>query len=260
MVIPYSLSEAWEREETSPTSSVSDLPVLPRLTLAPNLKSFLFAINELPVNDDPAEGGVLARRNQTGRWVPPIYSNGFHPSAQGKLYRWTHGAISAASDCHWFGKAWASRGMRPLTVYKTVTMFWCNPFVQFMTAMGDATMYDIATSAYPRNRWWPLTFRHEGAISRVDMGREPLLATEDSAWADSFGLASHANHNAKDNIGKAGLAGDLAIIVALIAFTCAADDLEDVLLKDQAWRYHVWRGHTRHHGRKSRTVLWNYNV
>jgi hypothetical protein len=260
MDIPYSLKEAWEREETSPTSSISDLPVLPRLMLAPDLTSFLFVVNELPINDDPAEGGVAARTNQTGRWVPPVYSNGFYPPAQGQLYRWRHGTISAASECHWYGKVWVSREMRPLSAYKSVTMFWCNPFVQFMTAMGDVTMYDIVTSVYPRNRWWPLTFRHDGAISRVDMGREPLLATEDSAWANSFGLASHANYNAEKEIGKAGLAGDLAIIIALIAFTCAADDLEDVLLKDQAWRHYEWRGHNRHHGRKSGPLFWNYSV
>jgi hypothetical protein len=237
----------------SPRSSISELLVRPRLTFGLHSKSFLFIVKELGINDDEIEGGVPPRVDLGGYWAPPIYAQGLYPPAQAQLYRWTEGGtISAASDCRRYGTAWRSGKMTPLTAYKTVTLFWCNPFVQFRTAMGDASTYDIATSAPPFNRWWPLTFRQDGAISRVDRGKKMLLATEGSAWVTDFELTSHANHNAEKDMGVAGLAGDLAILVGLIAFTCQEKDFDHVLLMDQAWHRYKWRGHARHHGRESK--------
>jgi hypothetical protein len=251
--IPYTLREEREDEDMSPASSTYELPGRPRLAFGPHSKSFLFGVKELHINDDPIEGGVPDRKDFGGYWVPPIYKEGLYPPAQAQLYRWTEGGtISAASDCRRYGTLWLSGEMTPLTAYKSVTLFWCNPFVQFRIAMGDASTYDIATSAPPHNRWWPLSFRHDGAISRVDIGKEMLLTTEDSAWVTDFQLTSHANHNAEKNMGIAGLAGDLPILVGLIAFTCQEKDFDYTLLIDRAWHGYKWRGHARDHGRESK--------
>jgi hypothetical protein len=127
-------------------------------------------------------------------------------------------------------------------------MFYCNPWAQFMTATGDASTRHMALSADPGNRWWPLTFRHHGALSRVEeVGEEQYLAGTGASFIADFGLGAYNNQHAP---ASGGLAGNLAILVALIAFSCEPDQLDNVLIHDRAWRRHRWRGHGRPDGRE----------
>jgi hypothetical protein len=131
-------------------------------------------------------------------------------------------------------------------------MGYCNPWAHFLTATGDASTRHMALSADPDNRWWPLTFRHNGALSRVEeIGEEQYLAGTRAAWIDDFGLGAYSNRHAP---ASGGLSGNLAALVALIAFSCKPDQLDNVLIADRAWRHHRWRGHYRPDGRKLNTM------
>ena len=117
-----------------------------------------------------------------------------------------------------------------------------------MTATGDASTRHMALSADPGNRWWPLTFRHHGALSRVEeVGEEQYLAGTGAPFIADFGLGAYNNRHAP---ASGGLAGNLAALVALIAFSCESDQLDNVLIHDRAWRRHRWRGHDRPDGRE----------
>lgn len=209
--------------------------------------SFLFVVNELPINDEPIQGGVAPRMNENGRWLPPMYSAGFRPQIPGRMFRWTNGHITPADGY----QSYNGRGWGPdteLSYYRTTTVFWCNQWTQFLTADGDVSTRNMATAAAPNNRWFPLTFNHEGALSQVNAAvEEQYLAGTDAGWISALGLTSHNNHHAPQS---AGLAGNLPTVIALIAFSCQAHELNDVLLHDRAWRRHDWRGHNRAHGRK----------
>lgn len=210
--------------------------------------SFLFTINELPINDEPSEGGEAPRINEHGFWFPPIRSNGFAQQVPSRIYRYEDGRISSANDCQWFNSQWWSAAGDELTEYRASTIFWCNNFFQFMVATGDASARHMDESPDPQNRWWPLTFRHEGSLSRVEeIGQESRLAGS-GPWINSLGLSSYRN---RKTCPAGGLAGNLAIVIGLIAFSCESEDLHDVLLRDRAWRGARWHGHNRGDGRKS---------
>ncbi|CZR56493.1 uncharacterized protein PAC_06381 [Phialocephala subalpina] len=212
--------------------------------------SFLFAVSELPVNEDRQEGGVPPRFNDNARWIPPIYSNGFGEQSIGYLYRWSNdGQISWAEDCSWSNGNWCSRGV-PLTEYRASTMFWCNAWTQFLATRGDPSMRDMADSnqAEGRDRWWPLTFRHNGTLSRIEIAIEEQVIAGTGSWIRRLGLDNYLSRRASDS---GGLSGNLAMVIALIAFSCEARDLSKVLLDDTAWEGRRWRGHRRGDGSKS---------
>jgi len=212
--------------------------------------SFLFSVNELPINDEPDQGGLVPRVDDNGRLLPPLYSNGFWPQVPGHMFRWKDGVITRAEGYQWYnGDGWAP-GNIPLTLYRATSMFWCNEWTQFLTADGDVSTRDIATSLFPNNRWYPLTFDHDGALSRVDSAYEHqhFAGTGDN-WIGPLGLRSHSNNN-RHVPQSTGLAGNLSTVIGLIAFSCRADELVTVLLNDRAWRRNEWRGHNREHGRE----------
>jgi hypothetical protein len=111
---------------------------------------------------------------------------------------------------------------------------------------------------FPDNRWYPLNFRHDRGLSRIDtVGDEQSLASYGGRWVDQLGLAAYnypdpdpeAEITPPDPPASEGLAGNLSILIALIAFSCRNHDLDTVLLTDRAWRRRQWRGHNRQHGR-----------
>lgn len=199
--------------------------------------SFLFCVNELHLNEDPDNGGIAPRANENGRWVPPIYRTGFSPQTPGRMFRWADGHITdAGNDYRWYGgDGFTYPNYQRLQQYRSTTLFWCNEFTQFQMMEADATTFDIATSAFPNNRWYPLTFRHDGTLSRVAASlEEQYLAGRDGAWINQLGLQTYQHRrNGPTN----GLAGNLATIVALIAFSCNdGDALYNALIHEVAWR------------------------
>jgi hypothetical protein len=190
----------------------------------------------------------VPRVNENGRWYPPIRSNGFGQQVPSRIFRWSeNGRISSADDCQWFNNQWWSSAGDQLTEYRASTLFWCNNFTQFMVATGDASARHMDESPDPQNRWWPLSFRHEGSLSRVEeVGQEARLAGSGN-WINALGLSSYRNRHTTP-IG--GLAGNAAIVIGLIAFSCEARHLDDILLTDRAWRRGArWHGHHRNEGR-----------
>jgi hypothetical protein len=231
-------------------SAINDMVHFKRVALGPGL-SFLFAVNELPLNEDVSNGGVPPRTGAYGRWLPPISSNGFGPQSPGRMYRWTNGpAVKVAADCHYHDGQWLSKNAAPLAVYRKATMFYCNPWNQFLTATGDVSTRDMTKAPFPDDCWYPLTFRHSGTLSRVDVaGGEQYLAVSGSRWIDHLGLRSYAPRN-EPPLDPGGLSGNLALIIALVAFTCRARQFDDILRIDRAWHGHSWHGHYRASGRK----------
>ncbi|CZR55057.1 uncharacterized protein PAC_04943 [Phialocephala subalpina] len=208
--------------------------------------TFLFANNELSVNDDPSDGGVASRTNENGRWLPPVQKTGFRPKMPGALYRWTDGTITAADDCHFNDGLWLTPGAStPLTLYEATTMFYANAWTQFVSTPVDASVRDMATesSSSGRGRWWPLTFSHDESLSRIGIiEEEPYLAGSAVPWITDLGLDSYSHRHVPR---AGGLAGSAAMIIALIAFPCRSIDLERILLVDRAWHLNKWRRHAR---------------
>lgn len=204
--------------------------------------SFLFVVDELPINDSSE---IPPRLDENGRWCPPIYRDGFSPPHPGHLYRWRNGVVSAIGQPN-----------IQLTPYETTTVFWCNPFNQFFTAIEDVSTFDMATAQSPCDRWYPLAFEHEGNLSLVQFvaDQEYLASTGAGAepgWIHRLGLDSYrCPYEPYPGAPRArGLGGDLSILIALISFSCSFNNLDRALLEERAWHDYRWRGHSHHHGR-----------
>lgn len=212
--------------------------------------SFLFVINKLPLNEDPSSGGLAPLANQDGLWVPPLQSAGFAPQVPGQMYRWTNGAVTQASSYRWYQGYGRGPGDSPLTQYHCATVFYCNTFANYYIANFDTTARDISTGGFGENRWYPLRFRNDGVLSRIDTwSNEPYLAGPGGSWVSALGLDPYKCTNS-DMPRCAGLSGDLAVLIALVAFSCKRERLGNILAPDGAWREYRWIGHRHSHGRK----------
>lgn len=204
-------------------------------------RSFLFSVSELPINDNPADGGTEPITDRYGHWEPPVTRNGFQEPLPGKLYRYHEGTVSLAP--------W-SEGVDNLRIYRKQTIFWCNGFLQFLTVPYDASQYDVRKRE--PHRWLALQFRHSRNLSRIDeYGPEKHLACRGSQWITDLGLGAYVDLHLDDaSTQPGGLSGNLAILIGLIAFSCPSRDLETVLLQDRAWHGFGWHGHSRGNGRQ----------
>ncbi|TAQ89481.1 hypothetical protein B7494_g2238 [Chlorociboria aeruginascens] len=214
---------------------------------APQPVTFLFSVNSISIDDDfPREV------DENGRWRLPLHRDAFLPQVSGDLgdlYRWSNGNISRADGYQWYqGHVWYNQS-NLVHRYKTATMFFWDQFLQFATATKDASTSDMATAPIPDNRWYPLNFRHDGGLSRVDeVGEYPYLAGQGASWVPEFGLQSYNNTNSNAPI-STGLAGNITTIVGLIALSCPEGRLDNVLMTQRAWRHYEWRGHPYGSGR-----------
>ncbi|TVY73453.1 hypothetical protein LSUE1_G007726, partial [Lachnellula suecica] len=213
--------------------------------------SFLFSINPLPVNEEPSNGGVAPRSDQHGRWLPPLYQAGFATQGAATLYRWQNGIITPAPGYQWYNGAWWWGNRAAATFYRANTMFYCNPFDHFLAAQGDVSMRDMATAPFPNDRWYTFNFHHdEYALSRLDLGgAEPYLAGNGPRFIEQLGIGSWRNPDTDAPI-SGGLAGNLALLIALIAFSCRSQNLDNVLRT--SWQNYQWRGHNHGSGRRER--------
>ena len=103
----------------------------------------------------------------------------------------------------------------------------------------------------PQDKWYPLGFDYgANTVSYLDIVAEHnCLAGNRAGFIRRLGLDSYSNP--EDNAPRAGgLAGNLAMLVALIAFTCGTRDLDAVLIRDQSWHRLSWTEHAQRHGRK----------
>lgn len=203
-------------------------------------------MNGLTLNEDRREGGIMPRTDINGRWLPPIYHAGYGSQHRGTVYRWSDGEVSAAPGYHWTAGYDRTPNGNTLGLYKATTLFWCNPFDQFMAMPRDATGRDMDED----DRWFPINFYHEGALSRLDYAANQCLAGAHARFIPALGLASYA-HPADRAPVAGSLAGDLALLLGLVAFACRWEDLDRVLVAERAWRDGEWRGHAHATGRES---------
>jgi hypothetical protein len=212
------------------------------LSTAQTPTSFLFVINELPINDDPSRGGIQPRSDPMGYWLPPIYSAGFGPQRPGRMYRWSDGTIT---DVYHRGYQWYNGGgwqnnygvSTPLTYYETTSLFWCNDFTQFLMLEDDVTTKDMEPVEPPYNYWYPLTFHNTGKVSRIGAPMDDQYLIGNKAWwIERLGLKAYRSLERNIPLVVYGLGGRIATIFALVAFSCRnATELRTILTSHEGW-------------------------
>lgn len=186
-----------------------------------------------PVHNGPPALGRQTRRNNF------IHIN------KSAMYRWENGVISHASEYSFSNTPHAI----PLKEYRAITMFYNGGFV---LAEDDASKRNMRYQKYPRDRCFGLRFRHETSLSRVDLtGDESYMAKRpNTRLVKSLGLGYCQNPGYSGNQNH-GLNGNLAILLALIAFSCRCEALDKFLMSDSSgWNNYQWKPHP--HGGDSR--------
>jgi hypothetical protein len=205
--------------------------VVDNLEMAPGCWHFL--PRPPSVHEEPAALGGQTRRDNF------IHIN------KSAIYRWKNGVISHATGC----KYASTQDWIPLKEYRAITMFYNGGFV---LAEGDASKRDMRNQEYPRDRWYGLRFRHEASLSRVDLtGDESYMANgPNTRLVNSLGLGNYQNADYSGSQNH-GLNGNLAILLALIAFSCRCESLDKVLMSHSSgWNKYQWKPHP--HGQNSR--------
>jgi hypothetical protein len=214
-----------------PEPTMSFIFVIDNLEMAPGCWEFL--PRPPPVHNEPPALGPRTRR-----------TNFIHIN-ESAIYRWENGVTSHAIE-HSFT---STPDSIPLKEYRAITMFYNGGFV---LAEGDASKRDMRNQKYPRDRWFGLRFRHETSLSRVDLtSHVSYMAKRPNPWlVKSLGLGNYQNSDYSGSQNH-GLNGNLAILLALIAFSCRCEALDKVLMSDSnGWNSYQWKPHP--HGWDSR--------
>jgi hypothetical protein len=207
-----------------PTQTISFIFAVYYLEMAPGCWRFL--PRPPPVYRKPPGLGRQTRRNNF------IHIN------NSAVYRWENGVISHATEY----SSTITPGSTPLEEYRAITMFYNRGFV---LAEGDASIRDMIKQKYPRDRWFGLRFRHEKSLSRVDLtGDESYMAERPNIQLEnSLGLGKYQNQHCSRGQNH-GLNGNLAVVLALIAFSCRCEALDKVFMSDRSgWNNYQWKPH-----------------
>ena len=105
---------------------------------------------------------------------------------------------------------------------------------------------------YPRDRWFGFRFRHEPSLSRLDLtGDESYMAKQPNKGLVNIARAWQLPEFRLFWKSEPRLNGNLAILLALIAFSCRCEALDKVLMSDSSGRNsYQWKPHP--HGWESR--------
>lgn len=178
------------------------------------------------MNEDTQRGGVEPQA-EYDHWMPPVQAAGYHSPRRPRLYRWQNGEITK-TDANY-------TEMRSMLVeYRTSALFYCDRFLHFRASLCDPTIRDMITAPQPFHRWYRLTFENDRGTSRVDVAAsEEYLPNRRPSWISKLGLDSYCDESCETPELEC-LAGNLAIIIGLIAFSCRPGDLGKVLAEERA--------------------------
>lgn len=175
----------------------------------------------------------LEKYDQSGYWTPPDeMSRQFKSTDVRRLYRWnardsqTVTPIAFPANCTVYGRA---------TVYHCNSRFWAVPY--------DATRYNVREQNI---MWKALKFDHlSNGVSSVGFAHEePRLATQhpNQTWPQQLFPDGYQAIQGSNQPG--GLQGDLAVILALAAFSAPRGQMANAINTS----FKVGRWHTHHLG------------
>ncbi|KAL7934112.1 hypothetical protein V8C35DRAFT_46166 [Trichoderma chlorosporum] len=218
-------------------------------------RSFLFVINELKLKDDD-------RHSLGDGWfnrIPPLQPSGFEGEIPGTVMRYQDGTVTAAPGYQWYRgdpgeAAWPRGGVwaydpdgLPMNVneYKYLAVFSCNPLLPIVILNGDP----LSAADVPRT---PLLIFHPPKYpgrsqavhleSSTEMGPAmcKYVAGARPSWVPSLVPTTYINPF--NTVPSTGLAGELPIILGLMAFSESTDMEEEALNR-------IFLGDGAHHGR-----------
>ena len=186
--------------------------------------------------------------SRPSRWAPSHRSTNFISSC-GTLYRWRNGRVQPV----YLGDP--ALQFHP-SLFRSATVFTQRPDTHHVLAVE----YDVRTRSVSEAEggWQELGFSHSApsngyAYSYLQIaGDEPhVAASGNSAWMQEVLTSQYRFDQTNPPLSQStrtGLIGRLPLILALVAFSCPAGDLDRVL--QRSLRPGQWLPHRLPHGRK----------
>ena len=219
-------------------------PVEPQTNL-----TFLFRITEVT---------AITPRSLRNEWYPSNMASGISPiNGQGSLYKWENGAVTRVPNESYYPAS-------SLEHYGTATVFTqCpnNPQL-FLGVNFDASRENVRDNQM--GEWRPIYFHYTRLLranqltnqcfSFLDYSgdRPQLSAPGNSQWIRQLFPPRYHCTSQDDpdfqNAVNAGLTGQLPLVLATVALSCARNCLHYVLTHSIQWRR--WQNHNYPHGRK----------
>jgi len=175
--------------------------------------------------------------DQSGYWTPPDEMSRQSKSTDVRqLYRWNARDSQTVTPIPFPAKC---------SVYMQATVYHCNS--RFWVVPYDATHYNVRQQ-YPI--WKALKFDHlPNGVSSVSFAHEePRLATQhpNQTWREQLFPDGYWANQGNNQPG--GLQGDLAVILALAAFSAPRGQMANAI--NTSFKVGRWQTHNLDHGRE----------
>ena len=182
--------------------------------------------------------------DQSGHWLPPDRkSKQYKTSNARQLYRWDARNVQTVIPVSFPPNPTIHR---QITIYHSGGRFWIVPY--------DATQWNVCEVPPDVNSWLPgwraLTFHHGlNGVSSVGFEHDHTrlaVQSPNQTWRpELFPDGYWPNH---ENSQPGGLQGNLALILALAAFSAPRGQMMDAIAA--SFTLGNWRPHNRGHGRE----------
>ena len=192
--------------------------------------------------------------DKKGRWIPPVLWRDFTPPAviPDQIWRWKHGDITREDNT----QKLHGRPKGNPHIHGVATVFARIPNLdEFVAFPHDVRRLDVEKAA--PNRWMELGFNHTPVTGHQGEyynyvasipDQHTFITPTQSSWRHLFTPRYNPETAADRESVNAGLTGELPLILALVAFSCESQHLEEVLKGTRLLG--AWNRHEHPHGRE----------
>ena len=184
---------------------------------------------------------VQAAQHSNSWWLPPEKKEAFKVLDSSVWYLWRAGNTSPAPP----------NLQQTIQTYSTTSILWCHDRQAFLQVPYDCTRKDVAKEIHdgmPLD-WDPLSFQHNRtednkciALIGYRYEHNELDACGSSRWVPKLLPERYRNPNTPEHQGTCRLAGQLSILVGLVAFSTTSSQIHEVIKyafrKDPNWTPH----------------------
>ena len=192
-------------------------------------------------------------RYSNSDWLPPNIKEAFEVLHNGVWFLWTPGNASSAPQIL----------QQTIQTYSVTSIFWCHDRQAFQQVPYDCTQKDVGKTTHDGMplKWEPLSFQHNRtednnciALIGYRYEQDKLDARGSPRWVPKLLPERYQHPGTPEHLGTCHLAGQLSILVGLVAFSTTANKIHEVIKnafrKDPDWSPHNQEGT----GRMSLTI------
>jgi hypothetical protein len=161
-------------------------------------------------------------------WLPPRTTNAFKVLQSGRWFQWSPGSVSAVPQ----------NLLNKVQIHSTTSLFWCHDRQAFLQVPYDCTeknVKEVLGDGVPLD-WDVLSFHHKRippgpciSILGYKNEKNELCARGSPAWMPQLLPEKYQCPKKPEHDGSCQLAGELSILLGLVAFSTTPDRMLEVI-------------------------------